>query len=506
MNTRREFLRNASMAAMGAVAGAHKVFAATPRDSVTIAYPVDVLNWDAIAFSSLQAMSLLKSMNAQPFTISPTGSVEPELATDFKWLGSDGLAFEVTLRDDVTFHNGDKLTSDDFKFTFLDRCKADKTLALGAIWKPIVGIDTPSPTRAIVHLGTPMAAAKQRLAYTAAFIQPRKYFEQVGREEFLKRPIGAGPYRLVEYQRDSRAVFEAYENYWRGPAKIKRVTVDIVKDDTARVSAVQAGKADIAVNLPIREVERLGKAPGLTGLIKPTPDIYTIQMVNTGPWTDKNVRLAAHHAINKEALSKAFFGGVAPPIWTPSGPGTPAYAPDFKLEYSQAKAKSLLAASGYSPDKPVKVKFITTTGGGPSDYDIARAIVQMWKAVGIDADLRAIDVSQFASLSMTNKLDAPCLYVWQNGMGDPSMYSGSMLHPDKPFSTWKSDDLREPLNKLEAELDYEKRIGGYRDLDIWAAQQGYSLTLLQSVSTTVYRKGLNFVPYNNGWMLPYDWS
>lgn len=505
MKTRRHFLRDSSMAAVGAAVFPGAGFAST-RDSISIAFPFDTLTWDGIAQASLPVMPLMKCLNDQPFTIGPSGKVEPAIAKEFKWLGKDGRAFELTLRDDVTFHNGDKLTSSDFKFTFLERPRADKTLAIGAVWRPIADIETPSPTKAIVHLTSVMAIARERLAYATAFIQPRKYFEEVGREEFIKKPIGAGPYKLVEYQRDARIVFEAYDKYWRGPARIKRVTIDIVKDGTARVSAMQAGKVDMAVNLPIREVERLGKMAGFTGLIRPTFDIYTLQMVNTGPWTDRNVRLAAHHAIDKATLSKAFFNGMVSPISTFSGPGTPAYPQGFNIEYSQEKARKLLAASGFSPEKPVKVRFITTIGGGPSDFDIARAIVQMWRKVGIDADLRAVDISQFASLSTAGKVDGPCLYVWQNGLGDPSVYGGNMLHPAKPFSTWKSEDLRAPIDKLEAEIDYNQRIEGYRKLETWASEQGYSLPLFQNASAIVYKRDLPFKPFSNGWVLPYYWG
>ena len=109
---------------------------------------------------------------------------------------------------------------------------------------------------------------------------------------------------------------------------------------------------------------------------------------------DENVRLAAHHAIDKAALSKAFYGGAAVPLSVIATPGTPGYLDDYKFPYDPELAKQLLAKSGFSPDKPAKMSFATTNGHFPSDYDMARAIAQMWKKVGIDADLAGDRICQ----------------------------------------------------------------------------------------------------------------
>ena len=114
-----------------------------------------------------------------------------------------------------------------------------------------------------MHFATPMVTAPVMLADIPAYILPRSYYEKVGRDGFVAKPIGSGPFRLVEYERDARIVLSAYEGYWRGPARIKRLIFQIVKDPVTRAAAIQAGQADITLNLPVREVERLSKLPGL---------------------------------------------------------------------------------------------------------------------------------------------------------------------------------------------------------------------------------------------------
>jgi len=86
------------------------------------------------------------------------------------------------------------------------------------------------------------------------------------------------------------------------------------------------------------------------------------------------VRLAAHHAIDKEALSKAFYGGAATPLSVVATPGSPGYLTDFKFEYSPDKAKAALAKSGFSPEKPAQIKFAATNGHAGTSRNIAGRI------------------------------------------------------------------------------------------------------------------------------------
>src|SRR5690606_9400723 len=94
-----------------------------------------------------------------------------------------------------------------------------------------------------------------------------------------------------------------------------------------------------------------------------------------GVFSQRNIRLAAHHAIDKKLLSKAFFSNDAVTIDVPTIPGMPGNPPGFEFAYDPEKSKELLAASGYSADNPVTLALATTNGQFPGDYDISRAIV-----------------------------------------------------------------------------------------------------------------------------------
>jgi peptide/nickel transport system substrate-binding protein len=92
---------------------------------------------------------------------------------------------------------------------------------------------------------------------------------EVGADGFNARPIGAGPYRMVEHQRGSRIVLEAFDKYWGGAPAIKQVTFQIVPEPSARVALVESGRAGMAIQLPLRELQRLAGKTGLVTNIYP---------------------------------------------------------------------------------------------------------------------------------------------------------------------------------------------------------------------------------------------
>ena len=203
--------------------------------------------------------------------------------------------------------------------------------------------------------------------------------------------------------------------------------------------------------------------PNLAGEINPITRVILLQCRNDEGFADQNVRLAAHHAIDKAALSKAFYGGAAVPLSVPATPGTPGYVPDFKFAYDRNVAKQLLAKSGFGPDKPAKIHMAATNGHFPSDYDIARAIQQMWKKVGIDAELETIEYSKYFELNRGGKLPEATLYSLDNATGDPEIFSGYLLNPKMPFSPWKDMEVGEKVINLFGVADDEKRIAGYKE-------------------------------------------
>ena len=504
---RRAFLKTVMGTAAAISASGPLVPAYAASDAATIGWPNDVPTWDPNQRFTPDAQPIFKAVYDQPLDQDPQLKLIPHLIKAWN-LAPDALSMAVELRDDVTFHNGDKLTTEDFRYTFLERNKSGLKLDIANSMRKVQDIVIESPTKATMKFNSPAPTMPQWMAFLGSYVVPKKYMESQSLDNFLKKPIGSGPYKLAEYELNSRIVLERNDNYWGPKAKVARVTIEIIKDPSARVAAIQSGQADLTVNVPVREVERFQSEGALAGEINPITRVILVHARADLAFADKNVRLAAHHAIDKAALSKAFYGGAAVPLSVLATPGTPGYLPDFTFKYDPALAKELLGKSNFSPANPVKIGFATTNGQFPNDYDIARAIVQMWKQVGIDADLQVIEYAKYFELNRGAKLPEATLYSWDNATGDPEIFSGYQLNPKMPFSPWKDEDIGNRVLALFNVADYEKRIAGYKELERYAVENGASIPLLQSVVTVVRKKNLTYTRYGNGWVLPQtlQWS
>jgi peptide/nickel transport system substrate-binding protein len=498
--SRRGFLGTTALAlALPSIASAQS------RDSVTIGWPSDVPSWDPNQRFVPDAQSLFKAVFDQPLDQNPALKLVPSLIA--KWeLAEDGLSMPVELRDDVEWHDGSKMTTDDFKYTFLDRIKSTPGLDTANSWRKVSDIEIQSPTKAVMKFSSPAPTAPVWMAFLGSFMVPKAYIERVGVQTFAQKPVGTGPYKLVEWETNGRIVLERNDRYWGPKAAIPRVTVQIIKDASARVAAVQSGQVDLTVSLPVRETVRLQSEPKLEAELDPFTRIILLQVRNDMGFADENVRLAAHHAIDKTALSRAFYNGAAVPLSCICTPGTPGFLEGFTFPYDPEMAKALLAKAGYSPDKPVKIGLAATNGQFPGDFDMARAIVQMWKKVGIDADLQQIEYAKYFELNRGHKLPEATLYSFDNATGDPEIFVGYMLNPKMPFSPWQGMEVGQKVIDLFNVAGYDQRVAGWRAVEKEAIDTGAKIPLLQSVQTLARQKTLNVTKYGNGWVLPQTMS
>ena len=484
------------------VAGAQ----AQQAQELKIAFPVDVPTWDPTAVTFPAGQSIFKAVFDSPLFVGDDLQAGPRLVESYRWLDDSGTRLELTLRDNVYFHDGSKMTADDVKFTF-ERAMNTKTLALNGMMNTVSGVEVLAPNKAIMTFSKPTLTASKYLGFLSAYILPKAYFEKVGEAEFIAKPIGAGPYKIVDYKRGSRITLEAFDKYWGGKPKIDRVIFDIVPDSSARVAAVESGRADMAVQVPVREVTRLKNNPKLEAKVYPYSEIYILQMPSyVEAFKNDHVRRAMHMAIDKQGLSRAFYNNVAQPISVLATKGSPGDVPDFSVPFDRKKAVEELAKAGYSVEKPLEITLFSTNNTFPSDYDVARAVAQMWSQIGVKTTVEEITVAKYLELSHSSKLTGVMLYSWANATGDPETFSGRILDPRLRFSTWKDMSLAAELDQINGQTDESKRIAGYQAFNRKAAENAWSLPLLQSVSTVVHDKKLNVPTYQTGYILPQEYS
>src|SRR5215475_2271843 len=145
---------------------------AQDKDSVIIGWPSDVPGWDPNQRFVPDAQAIFKLVFDQPLDQSEKLELIPKLIS--KWeLAPDGMSLSVELRDDVTFHNGDKMTAEDFRYTFFERIKAGHKIDSANSWRKVTDIEVVSPTKAVMRFNSPAPTAPQWLAFLGSFMVPK---------------------------------------------------------------------------------------------------------------------------------------------------------------------------------------------------------------------------------------------------------------------------------------------------------------------------------------------
>src|SRR6187455_1293314 len=189
--------------------------------------------YQAVMYDSLVGFNLAK------------GGVGPGVAERWE-LAPDGLAWTFFIRPGQTFHNGDKLTAHDVKFS-LERQMGPGSLAAAAasMRRTIKSIEVVDDLTVKVNTTSPqlgMPAGLSRAVAPEGAIMPKAYIEKVGEEEFRKKPIGSGPWKFVRNVPGDRIEFTAVTTpHWRGRPHFKDLTILLVPEESTRAAIASIG-------------------------------------------------------------------------------------------------------------------------------------------------------------------------------------------------------------------------------------------------------------------------
>ena len=322
----------------------------------------------------------------------PGRSMAPSLAESWS-VSPDGLVYDFVLRKGVRFHNGDPVTAEDVKFSF----ERYRGISAKILKEKVAAVDTPDAGRVRFRLKQPwpdFLTFYGTLATGAGWVVPKKYVERVGEDGFKKAPVGAGPYRFVSFTPGVELVLEATDAYWRKTPSVKRLVFKSVPDVATRLVMLKAGDVDAAYGLSGEIGQEVRRTAGLT--LRPTPFtsthwlLFTDQFEAGSPWHDRRVRLAATHAVDREAINQAeslgfskVTGSIIPTsfefFWQP-----PVHA------YDPARARQLLAEAGYPKGFEGGDLWcdVSTTGA-------AEAALNYLQAAGIRMKLRPLERAGF---------------------------------------------------------------------------------------------------------------
>ena len=341
------------------------------------------------------------------------------------------------------------------------------------------------------------------MAFLTGYVLPKAYYEKVGAEGFEKKPIGTGPYMVDEYQGNAFLRLKANPKYWGGKPAFETVVFKFVPDATSRVAEIESGSSDMTLEVPYEEYDRLEARPGLAG---------------RGD-ADLRHRHDLHHQCRADARQERAPGDVprrrqgsdhqaaAARLWrcridTLEAPEYAAFDPSIKVAHDPKMAAELLAASGYSKEKPVKFTIQTTRGFKPKDYEMIQAIVGMWRNVGIDANIEVYEIAKHFELRMSPQARAGG--VLQLGQRDRRSDDLDRLRHVLPVAALGLEDGRSrrqdrPAVGREGRGQAHRRLEGGRQIYRRAGLRDAAAAIFQPI---VYKADLKVTPNTSGALQP----
>jgi peptide/nickel transport system substrate-binding protein len=326
------------------------------------------------------------------FLDSTTGKYEGAIAESWN-IDQKASTITLNIRKGVKFHDGTPCDAEAVKWN----CQLNKDAKI-LYFTYIESMDVLDPNTLRLNMNH-LDITSMTMMSSTGMISPTAYKNSGTTEDARKiwaraNVVGTGPYKLVDYKRDSYIKFTRNDDYWRtGKPYVKNVTVNVIPDTMIASALLQAGDADVwwsNANIAPTAVDLEKKGFGVNWY--PGGIAYFILFNSADPnkpWHDANVRAAVEYAINRPELANLVGYGHFIPLTRVASPGSLADPGGDPHPFSVQKAKDLLKEAGYPSG------FKTTLLTQPRDAVTSAAIQGYLKAVGIDCTLDVADTARY---------------------------------------------------------------------------------------------------------------
>lgn len=388
-----------------------------------------------------------------------TGKIVPGLAKSWEQLDDRTILFH--LNEGVLFHNGEKFTAEDVKFT-LERAK--KLPKVAHLYTLIDNIEVVDENTIKIHTSEPFAPLLAHLSHKTASIISKKYYEEKGNDGFYN-PVGTGPYKYKDWKVGDRITLEANNNYFGHKPSIKYIVIRAIPEENSSVIGLETGEIDMTADLSAESRRLVLNNSEL--LYKENSGISVNYVgLNTakGILKDKDVRRAIAMGINRDAIIKSILLDSVEKANSFIAPGTFGYTPEAKtLEYNPEEAKKIIKEKGL-----VGSKLTIGVSNSPIRMQMSEIIQAQLKEIGLDVTVESLEWGAFLTATGRGDLDMFSL-AW-----GPSTYDGdygyypnfhsSQLGSAGNRSQYVNPEMDKLLDAAKKEIDVEKRKELYKQV------------------------------------------
>ena len=357
------------------------------KDNVTVVLKGEPSNIDPHGNTELVAMETQVQIFETLVKKDENGEIVPCLAE--RWEQIDDCTTRFYLRDDVTFHNGEKLTADDVVYTIQ---RATEMPSSAAIFSAFDGENTKAVDDLTVDVVTkePFAAVLNYLASTRGGIVCKKAVEEMGDDAFGRAPVGTGPFMFDNWVTGTSITLKRNDNYWGDKPAYSTLTLKFITETANRALEIEAGNADIVLDPDTTDLDRIKNEDGIEVVTGDSYGIsYIILTMDDPAFEDIRVRQALSLAIDMDSVVKSAYGDYATVAESVIPKTIFAYKSQGAHEYDVEKAKELLAEAGVS-DLTLQMNLPS----GSEQQNIGVIVQNMWQQIGVNAEISTASTSE----------------------------------------------------------------------------------------------------------------
>lgn len=487
---------------MSGCGGGKTETAAEEKDTVNIALNGEPTSMHP-GFSTSVVGNQVGMQMYEPLIMKVDNEYIPWLATSWSF-SEDNMDLTFELRDDVYFHNGEKMTAEDVAFTYNTVIASSYAEAICGWIDNAEAIDD---THCVLHAKYVYGAALETISTASVGIFSKSFYE-ADPEGFLRSGCGTGPYKFVAWNSGADILMEANENYW-GEQKPSIQNIRFVIYNNAATSAALAlenKEIDVLTTVSAADFERLSANSDLQVATTPGASIAFIQfsMEDGSLFQDENMRLAVAYAINKEDVllgAAEGYGVIANAIFPEYASGVAGYtAPNYDPE----KAQEYLAAAGYPDGVDIDIVACSTE----SYYKPAEIVQDQLRAAGINLNMEKMEQNAWFE------------DVWRSGTYGMTILVFSCTVPDvlyyyqmfttngtENFGSINCPDLDEAYERALSTVDLEARQSAVEDVIRAYGDHAICVPLYELDKQMAANKDLNgFVADPVGYFYVNQWS
>jgi peptide/nickel transport system substrate-binding protein len=403
----------------------------------------------------------------------PDGELGPGLAAEMP-TQIDDTTWQFTLRDGITFHNGEPFNADSVVASVdrMIRLIEEGVTDNDGFFSVLTGAEAVDDLTVNITTEAPDGVLPSRM-YWLKMIPA----SAVDSEDLSESSAGTGPYQLVEWVRGESATLAAYADYWGDAPAVQNVDYRFVTESGSRFAGLLSGDYDVITNLNPSDVPQAPQEATAQGQEHPV----LILDADEGITADVNVRKALNLAVDKDAIAESLFGGYA--VVDPGqllSPSILGHNPDLEAyPYDPDQAKQLIEDAGVAGETITLVG--ESSGRWLLDAELVQAVAGYWEEAGLVVDLQLPEFGEYLDVLFDRESRADAIFVSS---------SNDILDADRQLSTYyqaggigssNSDpELSDLIDAARSELDADVRAKTYQDAVQLAYDQAYFVWLINN--------------------------